>query len=183
MEGFDRLLAYLKELGVDGRADGFEQRIRIQKLAYLLGELFGRPVAGDFNFYVRGPYSHELAVQYYDRRTAHREYALGAGEKEELDRLKGQVGELSATMLEIMASLRWLQKVQGLREDAAERRLKEIKPYLKIEDIWWGTQLLKMFMLRKADAKRIMKGMAGEMKLWDDAAAEDWEKFVKRYRV
>jgi uncharacterized protein YwgA len=62
-----RLSGFLKWIGFDrdkivkGR---LENRIKVQKLVYF-GKKFGLPLDYDFDFYLYGPYSSELADDYY----------------------------------------------------------------------------------------------------------------------
>ena len=61
-----KFIAYLNLLGVKIDSRSFADRIKAQKLAYILQKLTGKQLYDDFNFYVRGPYSHELAVEYFN---------------------------------------------------------------------------------------------------------------------
>ena len=65
MQDYRRFKACLDFMGIKPDASTFDGRIRMQKLAYMLGLLFGKPFAADFGAYIRGPYSHDIAVEYY----------------------------------------------------------------------------------------------------------------------
>lgn len=182
MEEIEKYDACLKYLNVDDSVDTFARRIRIQKLAYLLEKLLGTRFVNDFNFYVRGPYSPSLALHYFyikGRGTSSTGDAmLSQEEREELDRVLF-VADLPPMQLEIMASLLWLRSEDGLGEDAAEDELKKRKPYLSMEDIWQGSQLLKRFMLRNRDAETLKEEIKEGLDEWDRASAEDFDGFSR----
>ena len=58
------LNAYLTELGVPPRIKTLNDRIRVQKAIYL-AQAAGADLDYDYNWYLRGPYSPELANDYY----------------------------------------------------------------------------------------------------------------------
>ena len=65
---FKRLVAFLKVLerkaGYKFTIKTFEDRVRLQKFVYL-AKHFGIDLKYNFNLYIRGPYSSELADDYY----------------------------------------------------------------------------------------------------------------------
>jgi hypothetical protein len=62
-------LTALRRLGLGTNVDTFEQRLIIQKAVYLL-QHFGLPVDWNYFWYIRGPYSTELARAMFGGRTA-----------------------------------------------------------------------------------------------------------------
>ncbi len=52
--------------------------------------------------------------------------------------------DLNQRQLEIVASLLWL-KESGLDENQAENKLYELKPHLKMEEIWTGSNISKSY--------------------------------------
>jgi len=52
-------MVYLRNLGLDGGLDSFSDRIRVQKLVYLLKQ-FGADFKFGYAWYIRGPYSPSL---------------------------------------------------------------------------------------------------------------------------
>jgi len=182
---FERILAYAELLGITVSAGSFSERIKLQKLGYLLGAIV-KKTYGDFHFYVRGPYSRSLASDYYSMSLVVKKPGtseISSDEKKELLRLAPLLSKLSTRELEIIASLLWLKNNEKLDENAAEIRLKEIKSYLDIKDIWRGSQILKAILLKPEEFKRIMESMKDELEMWDKASAKDLEEFTKRKAV
>jgi len=64
-EQTEELIAYLNLLGIRINNDSFESRMKAQKLAYIIQSLLGKHLYS-FNFYVRGPYSPDLARDYFE---------------------------------------------------------------------------------------------------------------------
>jgi len=58
------LNSYLTELGVPPQIKTLNDRIRVQKAIYL-GQAAGADLAYEYNWYLHGPYSPELANDYY----------------------------------------------------------------------------------------------------------------------
>jgi uncharacterized protein YwgA len=179
MDDFEKCDEYINFIGSDLHIDNFEKRIKVQKLAYLFANLFNlEKLLESFNYYIRGPYSPQWAKYYYDNKGAARteKTELDAEVKGELERV-GFVKDLSAEDLEIMASLLFIEKMYNLDEDRAEQKLKEQKPYLSMEKIWRGSQLLKRFMLKPMEAKKIIGKLKQETEKWDEASAQDFDSF------
>lgn len=175
-----KFIAYLNLLGekIDGRE--FESRIKAQKLAYITQKITGKALY-EFNFYIRGPYSKELAREYFDFRE---EFLRGDSgdskiskeESEDLVRVKPLLTSLNQKDLEIVASLLYL-KDKGLDEDQAEIKLKELKPHLKSEDIWRGSNIIKKLFLTEKLRAAIMSSLVKETDEWDTISNESLRKF------
>jgi len=174
---FKLYVACLEFLGISLDIKTFQNRIKIQKLAYLLGKIFKWKFIDNFHYYIRGPYSTELAKCYYsDEYSSQSNISISNKMRDRLESIHF-LSNSNTIMLEIMASLLYLQ--ESFDEEAAEEQLKKIKPYLKIRDIWRGTQLLKQLKLTKADAEDIMKDLKKELDEWDNASSEDFENSEK----
>jgi len=181
MDDFERCYKYINFIGFDLHIDNFENRIKIQKLAYLFANLFDLDeLLESYNYYIRGPYSPKLAKYYYDNRNKARSKKIEPDPevKSELERINF-LKDLSAEDLEVMASLLFLERKYNLDENKAEQKLKEQKPYLSIEEIWRGSQLLKRAMLKPQEAKRIMNKLKQENEKWDSASTQDSNSFEK----
>ncbi len=175
------LIRYLSELGIKIDSSSFESREKAQKLAFILQNILGHKLY-DFSFYIKGPYSSELAKDYFDKsddfRNGNSDYKLSNSELEELKRIKPITAKLSVEDLEIIASLLFLEKYMGLDEDEAEKKLKDIKPHLKIENIWKGNNTLKELLLTEEVRRELMKALEAELKEWDKVSDESWRKFL-----
>ncbi len=175
-----KFISYLNLLDVRIDSDKFECRIKAQKLAYILQKFIGKTLYDDFNFYMRGPYSRELAKEYFNHKE---DFAKGRSnleltkeEKEEIKRAVPLLKELNQMELEIVASLLYL-KDTGFDENQAEIKLKDLKPHLKIEDIWRGTNTIKKLLLTEKLRDAIMGSLIEEMKDWDSISNESLKKF------
>ena len=174
-----RFIAYLNILGVKINSTEFESRVKAQKLAYITQKITNKPLY-DFNFYIKGPYSPELAKEYFDCREDFENgnsggYRMLREETEELERVKPLLNALSLNDLEIVASLLYIRE-KGLDENQAEIRLKELKPRLKIEDIWKGTNTLKKLLLTDKLKATIMGSLDKETEEWDSVSNESLQK-------
>jgi uncharacterized protein YwgA len=176
-----RLIAYLNLLGVKIDSDSFASRIRAQKLAYTIQKIIDKQLYADFNFYIKGPYSPELAREYFSSRddfaNGNSDYKPINEEYEELERVKPLLGSLSQTDLEIVASLLFLRKERGLDENQAETELLERKPHLKIENIWKGSTIIKKLFLTEKLRDAIMASLKEETEEWDSASNESLRQF------
>lgn len=174
MSDFGRFAAYLEFMGIKLDASSFDSRVRMQKLAYLLSVLSGKPFTDDFSLYIRGPYSTELADYYYGNKKRGRSMpeksAIEEKFRKELERVDF-VKELPTTQLEIMATLHRLEEL-GFDEERAIGRIQVLKPSFGLDEIIRGLNNLKRFMLTDEDRKRILKLMEGEFKLWDNVVAD-----------
>ena len=176
-----KLIAYLNLLEVKIDSRSFADRIKAQKLAYILQKLTAKQLYNDFNFYVRGPYSHELAIDYFnssnDFVSGCTDYKIIKEDYDEIERVKPLINTLSQTDLEIVASLLYLRKDNGLDENKAEIELKGRKPHLKEEDIWRGSNIIKKMFLTDKIKMAIMNSLQKELEEWDDISNENLKRF------
>ena len=182
-ESTQKLLSYLNVLGKSINIKHFDSRLEAQKFAFILGEVVnGEPFYDDFNFYLKGPYSHQLAIEYF---VHHQEFAnpekikpVAGAELRELERIQKLIMSLDPKALEIVASLLYLKKREGLDEDAAEARLHECKPHFSMEDIWIGMNTLKALLLTDKARDADMKAINEEFAALDRASEEALKKFL-----
>ena len=180
-ESTKRLIAYLNVLGVKIDKNLFASRIKAQKMAYILQKLLDTALYADFNFYIKGPYSRKLALEYFansdDFAIGKSSYRLTKPEAEGLEKVKPLLSGLSIIDLEIIASLLDLRMEMHLDEEEAEKTLHERKPYLRLGDIWRGTNTIKKLFLTDQLREKLMKSLKGEMKDWDELSNEGLNKF------
>ena len=174
-----RFIVYLNLLGVRINSGEFESRVKAQKLAYIIQTITNKQLY-EFNFYIKGPYSRELAKEYFeckqDFETGNSgDYKLLREETEEIKRVKPLVNGLSQSDLEIVASLLYIRE-GGFDENQAEVKLKELKPHLKIEDIWKGTNTIKKLLLSDKLKAIIMSSLEKETEEWDSLSNESLRK-------
>lgn len=181
MNEFETYNECLDFLEINLEINNFSSRIKIQKLAYLMNNLFKWKLDNLFNYYVKGPYSHKLAIYYYSQecKSRHHTYSkLSDKTKAELKRISF-IKDLTPLQLEAMASLLWLKNEKHMYENEAEKKLMELKPYLGIKRIWRGSQLLKKFLLTNKEAADLMLDFKEEFEDWDKASEEESDKFSR----
>lgn len=131
-EKIGRTVRVLKDLGVEPVMTAFSARLRIQKIVYLLQE-FGLQTKWNFSWYMRGPYSPDLAHELFER---HEKSAKGPiirdDETKALRRFREKFGnsQLTAQELEAAAAVVFVAKSTGARSSALIARVREQKPYL-----------------------------------------------------
>lgn len=179
-ERTEELIKYLDLLDTKIDSHNFASRIKAQKLAYITQKVLGKKLY-TFGFYIRGPYSHGLAQEYFDNRE---EFAKGESnyvttppELEEITRIKPILNALSLTDLEIVASLIYLKMDKHLEENVAELELHKRKPHLKMEDIWRGSNTIKKLFLTEKLRETIMKSLHEETGDWDAISTESLSRF------
>ena len=106
-----KLLAYLDALGLNGRLNSFSDRIRIQKLVYLLKQ-YDTDLQFGYNWYVHGPYSPQLTRTLFDPASDASREQLGKTEMEYLNDVRNFLKEdmYSPDALELIVSLIYVAK-------------------------------------------------------------------------
>jgi len=73
-----KLLSFIEflksEAGFMFDVDRFEHRLMLQKYVYIAGRVFRLPLNYSYNMYLRGPYSPDLAEDYYKLPESHEAY-------------------------------------------------------------------------------------------------------------
>ena len=133
----------LDELGVDHGIRELEDRKSIQKGIYM-GQVVGADLAYNYGWYVKGPYSPQLARDYYDLN-----FAIETGDEDFKDRhLPPSVSEKLKKLkplfevptdcplrqddwLEAIASYHFLRTASRLNDEQAAKRMNDEKPHLK----------------------------------------------------
>ncbi len=131
----------------------FETRVRVQKLVYLLRDIIPEFKEYDFSLYIRGPYSPELADDYYkiinekiDIDSLASSYAPPREAVALLDKLMGindlRLLELAATILDVYKAYK-RNPIVELTLERLIRHLKIIKPWAKRGQILQALDLLR----------------------------------------
>ena len=154
----DRLKALawlLRYAGIDTRElmKRFTTRVRVQKLVYLLRDIVPEFRGYDFSLYIRGPYSPELADDYY--RIIHEGMDIDRlansykPPREAVELLRKLVDIEDIRMLELAATILDIYKaytrnpVVELTQERLIRHLKIIKPWTKRGQILQALKLLE----------------------------------------
>jgi hypothetical protein len=136
------LKLFLDALKTPASIRTIDDRKRVQKAVYL-GQLSGVDLGYRFGWYIKGPYSPSLTKDYFSLAEA-----LTSGDqayigKQFSDAVQNRLHSVLPLMevpeeaglppedwLELVSSLHFLRKVQGLDEKAADDRLQTTKPHL-----------------------------------------------------
>jgi len=170
---FSKLIRALEHLGIPLNVDDFESRIRVQKVAYIL-EFMGVNLGYLFNLYVHGPYSPQLALDYYHCKEGsigeELNCELSKEEKDVLKRIKKVVKPYTKSeILEGMSTILYLIKEGKIKEpDEAFEILKELKPNLTEKDITLSINGAKMLLFDKTKVTEEMKKELEELEEFGD---------------
>ena len=149
-----KLLACLKALGVKPTMESFNDRKKMQKIAYLL-PIFDLDIdfSIDFyNWYLHGPYSPQLTRTLFDIVENPNKVIVGRltqKEAKKIEKLKIFLGHdiNSVDSLELLVSLHFLlnqAKKYGTETDEVIEILKEKKPYFKNQEILHALRKIRM---------------------------------------
>ncbi len=178
----DKVIACFKEIGFKPVVKKFEHRIIMQKLAYLL-QLKGVKLGFEFNPYVRGPYSSQLAKQIFDNVEKFEKWQTSAKllpiEAEILAQFK-EVFELKASMLEIAATYLYFSFEKKENELDAVRHLKQLKPFFSEAQFAVGISKAKQFLPTATEADKA--ALKKELAPWQNAAIQTWNDFDEKGR-
>ncbi len=137
----EKVLSYLKALGINPTMRKFSERKQIQKLSLLL-QIFGFDVPFRFTWYAYGPYSPRLTRMLYDviENGAPKLEPLSKTEENKIDELRRILGSdlESSDRLELIVSIHYLrQKAKEVQASDKEviHFIKENKPYFTDEEI------------------------------------------------
>lgn len=123
--------------------DSLEERIKLQKTVYLLSNLGFNALEGyekTYNWYVYGPYSPNVAKDAYDvseSRSWEKASGLSKAENDAIERLNKllcniprEAGEPTSINYELLGSLLFLSKKEGLSLEDARLKLVSKHDYL-----------------------------------------------------
>ena len=129
-------LRVLNELSFKADMSSFRERLRVQKVVYLL-EHFGLQTGWGFSWYIHGPYSPSLAHELYDYGNVDfKRQELGERERRAITRLKEKLdpSAMTAPELEAAAAVVYITRAsQGslLGEAQLVARVRREKPHLQ----------------------------------------------------
>ncbi len=136
----------LKRLGC-GNVNTFEERLKNQKVHYF-AQLFGITKRYQYNFYIRGPYSPNLAHDLYKVKEYKIKMDSDTFVPDELEMrfkdLKKFIGRKNNRQLELISTLHWFVKVLEYPVKIAKVKLIEIKKASK-QEIEYALSALKKY--------------------------------------
>jgi hypothetical protein len=146
MTSYADVAVYLKNLGIDANLNTFAERVRVQKMVYMLKQ-FGADLGFGFTWYLRGPYSPSLTKTLFNPTSedARSSRELNTIELKVVNDMRNFLGGdfYSADRMELVASLIYLIK-HGPDNDLQTKTkivkfLRDEKPQYspdEIEQVW-----------------------------------------------
>lgn len=175
MRNVGKAIACLKALGFKPSVGDFEDRLKVQKVIYLL-KLKGVDAGFKYNLYVRGPYSPDLTQEIYSNSAGFEGLHTGARltqkEAEIVHELKERF-EMKSSLLEVAATYGYYVAEEGLDPIAALKSVKRLKPFFSEAQIAVGISQAKEFLFRPP--KEEEEAMRKEHAVWEKASLQDME--------
>ena len=176
MGDIGKAIAFFKALGFERLSlDSFSDKVIAQKAVYLL-QLKGVKLGFNYNLYLRGPYSPELAREMYAHRSEVEKLettaALSAKENAEAREFNETFG-LKPSILEAAATYSYFRE-GGQSALEALKSTKKQKPFLSETQVALGTNAAKEYLF--PPSKKVLEEMKREFAPWERAAVEDWGK-------
>jgi len=121
----NNLLWLINELGYkvedfkDDSPLNFENRVKLQKIVYILEKFFGNEIFDyEYNVYLRGPYSKDLAKDYFNitGEDLNKKVELKYGNVEKVREVIKKLKNLDSFELEIMATLLSIRERNNLND-------------------------------------------------------------------
>lgn len=177
-----KVVACLQALGFNPSEKSFDDRLKLQKIIYLL-TLKGIDTGFAYGLYVRGPYSPSLAHDFlgnpeeYSAKPA--EDTLTKRDHKIIDEFK-ETFELRPGILEAAATYAYYVKEEKMNAWDATKAVKKLKPFLSEAQVAVGTNNAKRFLF--PPSKQAIKEMLEEFAPLEQAAAEDLVKHLDEKR-
>ncbi|MFX1394819.1 MAG: hypothetical protein ACFFAH_14765 [Promethearchaeota archaeon] len=174
---FNKVIAILKYLEVSlKRPDrDFNSRFMIQKIAFL-SKALGISLYHNFSIYVNGPYSHVLAIDYYEDPKAVENHIsdaeLTVNEQRLLDKIKEKIldhpitEEYEAEFIEAVSTIIYFKlNNPELSNDDIFVKVKQTKPHLKEWMIIIANNVSKQLLFRE---EYMTDEIKRENEMWDN---------------
>ncbi|EJG06307.1 hypothetical protein Metli_0337 [Methanofollis liminatans DSM 4140] len=172
MNDRSKVIACFREAGFRMDKGQFEHRLIAQKLVYLL-KLKGVEFAYPFHLYVRGPYSPDLAREYYQHADefsrCETERALSPVEADSVAGLTGLFGK-SPSLLEIGATYGYLAYEMHQPPQQAYRAVRRMKSFYSNEQIVKGINRVKQYLFAPTDEEKAV--LDSELQEWQRAGIQ-----------
>ncbi len=172
MNEMDKIIAFLKYLGIRIDMNVFGDRKLLQKLVYLFQELGLLSNRYRFTIYLQGPYSPELAKEGFENKLKlinfDTTYATSENEKKILYRIRSSLRNwlINTDKMELVTSIILLKKEYGKKW---KEKLKQIKPRFSDEKILVAEQRIKELFF---DEDSISESMRNELESWNKMSGD-----------
>jgi len=176
MKKVGKAIACLKALGGFRPSIGsFEDRLKIQKVIYLLG-LRGVRTGFNYSLYVRGPYSPDLTQEFFrnqsDFEHLQTSTKLNSNEEAAIRELNEKFG-MKSSLLEVAATYGYFTVHEKLDQVTALKNVKKLKPFYSETQIVVGISRAKEHLF--PPSQESLEPMKEEMHAWISASSGDAE--------
>lgn len=168
-EDFDKIIACLNYLDIRPNIREYRWRFILQKIIFL-AQALGIDTSYNFTLYVAGPYSHELAVDYYSQESAlsslQTDYELTQEDIRHLQKIQECCDfQKELSLLEATSTIVHLMTGSStLSDDDVFSNAKSYKPFLSDSILVIGMTKAKKLLFKE---EYLTEELKEEMDLWD----------------
>lgn len=170
MNEYKKIIACFKEMGFRPTVDEFEDRLRVQKIVYLL-QLKGINTNFQYGLHIRGPYSHPLADELYKHRNEFEKLTtdikLKKDESEAVHKLH-DLFDIQSGLLEVAATYAYFIIQEKRTPIESIKEVKRLKASLSETKIALGISKAKEYLFPPTEKE--LKELREEMAPWQNAA-------------
>ncbi len=176
-EGFGVVEAILEKFNVKLDLSDLDSKIITQKLTFIFQTLAKEELYKDFSFYIYGPYSKELTLDYYSDKINMNAANLTEKEKSVLDKMYSLLNKkVDKEKMEIIGSLLFLRLHDKLEWEDAYEILLKLKPRLKPEKVVVCMNDAKRLLITEDEIKSFNDSIKEEIEDWDRVSNETISK-------
>jgi uncharacterized protein YwgA len=176
MGDWEKVKRVFDEIDFNFDVTEFEDRLIAQKIICLL-DLKGVDIKYQFNFYIRGPYSPNLAADYYSNRLVRYEHGdsnILSDEETEIIHQVDQIFGKSPSLLEIGATYGFVLQKMDVSPTDALKIVKQKKGFYPDSQIAKGISKAKQLLVTPTEEDLIW--LKNEVKPWQRAATQSMRR-------
>ena len=166
-ERFEIVKAILHKFNIELDLLDLDSKIITQKLTFIFQILAKEELYEDFKFYIDGPYSRELVLDYYSDKINTSAANLTEKERDILDKMHLLLNKKAdKERLEIIGSLLFLRLHDKLEWEDAYEILLRLKPRLKPEKVAVCMNDAKRLLITEDEIKSFNDSIKEEIGVW-----------------
>ncbi len=166
-ERFGVVKAILQKFNINLDLSDLDSKIITQKLTFIFQTLAKEELYEDFKFYIDGPYSRELVLDYYSDKINISAADLTQKERDILDKMHSLLNKKAdKERLEIIGSLLFLRLHDKLEWEDAYEILLKLKPRLKPEKVAVCMNDAKRLLITEDEIKSFNNSIKEEIGVW-----------------
>lgn len=167
MKAYQKVIAFFREIGFKPKVDEFQDRLRVQKITYLL-ERKGVLSGYDFKLHLRGPYCQPLMNDLYTHKNEFQNLEspakLTQKEKHAVEELH-EIFDLSPTLLEVAATYAFFAYEKGETAFQATLKTRELKKNVSPGKLALGMNHAKRYLYTPTPEE--IRDMKAEFAAWE----------------